>query len=299
MTFCLIRCEMARVMWKMGYATHSTQPPGQPAGGLSLPDRAARADDLRRRLEERYLQHCDTTKPFFYVCVTMARLIIARTFLIVYYPFSHKGDGNSLPSTIRGRLFSTSIQVLELSNTLLTCQDISYWNWNSKTHIQWHAVALALSEICSRPPSVECDRAWEYTQTLYNRWKVKEHKGNLWRLIRLLMAKAQYVREVQNTNNPGPRRQWRVAAMPAEPRNTSTPSTSWGSNSTPNAYVTTDESPGLNDWGGLSSTEGMDSFFGMLPEQDLFGPNPWPPRPSGVDCNMANWVVDTANINLE
>ncbi|KAM0119541.1 hypothetical protein ACP6JC_003878 [Aspergillus fumigatus] len=65
---------------------------------------------------------------------------------------------------------------------------------------RWHAVALVLSEICTRPPCQDCDRAWAVVEILYDRWRMKEHarKGTLWKPIERLMAKARYVREMQS-----------------------------------------------------------------------------------------------------
>lgn len=211
MTFCLIRCEVMRIVWKTGYVSPAMRRPGQPVEGLSLGERTSLANDLQQRLEERYLKHCDISSPFFQVCVTVARLIIARTWLVVYYPLRQKDDGANLPSPIRDQLFTISIKILELSYELLTSPPLAQWTWHSKTHIQWHAVAFVLSEICSRPPSQDCDRAWEYTQTVYDRWKMKENKGNLWRPINRLMAKAQYVREIQKKKISPLKPLWRVA----------------------------------------------------------------------------------------
>ncbi|KAM5367385.1 hypothetical protein ACJZ2D_010030 [Fusarium nematophilum] len=201
MTFCLIRCEAMRAGWKVGYAS----PTAHASTDGALKDREAVVEDLKRRLEDRYLRHCDTTVPFTLLSSTVARLIIARTWLVVHYPVKNKTDCPlSMNTTTRDELFSTSIEVLELSSLLLTNKDISKWTWHSRTHIQWHAVVFVLSEICSRPPSPERDHAWQCVNTVHDRWNMKESgkKGNLWRPIKRLMAKARYVREMQKID-PG------------------------------------------------------------------------------------------------
>ncbi|OQD70994.1 hypothetical protein PENPOL_c001G10279 [Penicillium polonicum] len=302
MTFCLIRCEVMRIVWKTGYAPPSMRRPGQPAEGLSLPDRAALAKDLRHRLEERYLKYCDTTVPFFKVCVTVARLIIARTWLVVYYPLTQKCDGPSLPSTIRDRLFITSVRVLELSNVLLTSPDIAQWTWHSKTHVQWHAVAFVLSEICSRPPSEDCDRAWEYAQTVYSGWKMKENKGSLWRPIKRLMAKAQYVREIQDNNNPAPKRHWRVAGMTTASPTAPSPGPSTRPSSMRTSGVTPEairgETPGPIDRNGVLSTEPLDPFFEDFAKPEFLYQASEYPRPADIDYIMSNWIGSPNDIDL-
>lgn len=272
MTFCLIRCEAMRIVWKTGYVPPAMRQAGQPAVGLSLAERASLAKDLQQRLQERYLKHCDTSRPFFQACVTVARLIIARNWLVVYYPYRQKDDdGTNLPSSpIRDQLFAVSVKVLELSYELLTSPALAQWTWHSMTHVKWHAAAIVLSEICLRPPSQDCDRAWEYTQTLYNHWKAKESKGNLWRPINRLMAKAQYVREMQQKKSS----LWRVAG------------TTW-----PSAIDTSisDITADLIDGNAARSNESLEPILDNLDTLD------WPDLgleyacPLGTDYTMPNF----------
>lgn len=276
MTFCLIRCEAMCIVWKTGYVPPSMRRPGQPAEGLSLPERASLAKDLQLRLEERYLKHCDTSRPFFQVCVTVACLIIARTWLVVYYPPRQKDDGATLPSLTRDQLFTISIKVLELSSELLTSPALAQWTWHSKTHVQWHAVAFVLSEICSRPPSLDCDHAWEYAQTVYNRWEMKENKGNLWRPIKQLMAKAQYIREIQKKRTSAPKSHWRVAGMtavlPGNPSPEPLASSSSETRAAVNHETISDTTTGLIDPNWALSTESLEPFLDNFSGPDLPDP---------------------------
>ncbi len=86
------------------------------------------------------------------MCLTVAHLIIARIWILVHYPSSRAGgeSGTDTLAEMQNRLFLRSIEVLRLSSPLLTNQEISRWTWHSKTHIQWHTMALVLAEICSR-----------------------------------------------------------------------------------------------------------------------------------------------------
>ncbi|KAJ5195941.1 hypothetical protein N7449_006420 [Penicillium cf. viridicatum] len=294
MTFCLIRCEVMRIVWKTGYILPTVRQPGQSPEGLSLSDRAALAKDLQQRLEERYLKHCNTATPFFQVCVTVARLIIARTWLVIYYPLSQKDDGASLPVTIRDRLFITSIKVLELSNVLLTSPDLAQWTWHSKTHVQWHAVAFVLSEICSRPPSADCDRGWEYALIVYSRWEMKEHKGILWRPIKRLMAKAQYVRDIQKENS-APKRHWRMAEMTTTSLSTFPPGSSKGPSSMESPVVTPEDiratDSSLNYRARVLSTEPLEPFFENFTDPLCPDPTSGYPYPTDIDYLMTSWVA--------
>ncbi|KAF4767354.1 hypothetical protein HAV15_009399 [Penicillium sp. str.  len=79
----------------------------------------------------------------------------------------------------------------------------------TQRHIQWGGMAFVLSELCARPHSPECDRAWDCVTTVYDAWKTsgdQEDKSRLalWRPIRQLMAKVRYVREIQRTDRRRP-----------------------------------------------------------------------------------------------
>ncbi|KAF4434159.1 bikaverin cluster-transcription factor [Fusarium acutatum] len=253
MTFCLIRCEMMRAGWNVGYAS-------------PIPSSTARGDgelivqELKSRLEERYLRYCDESVPFMLFTTKVARLIVARTGLIVDFPRKQKEAYTS--TIIRDRLFSTSMEVLDLSSFIMTNSSISKWTWHSKAHIQWHAVIFVLSEICSRPASVDCDRAWDFINTVHNRWNMNERgkRGNLWRPIQRLMVKARYVREMQQLD-PVFHLARRMAMPDATPMQAGSAELQ---QETPDLYGIPDmASPGgYMDW--MLGDLGIDLFGGMM-----------------------------------
>ncbi|RBA13526.1 hypothetical protein FPRO05_02319 [Fusarium proliferatum] len=256
MTFCLIRCEAMKAGWKVGYASLSPRSTATAVRG----DGELNAQELKTRLEERYLRYCDESVPFILFTSKVAQLIVARTGLIVDFPRKQRDAYAS--AAIRDRLFSSSMEVLELSSFILTNSSISKWTWHSKAHIQWHAVIFVLSEICSRPASPECDRAWEFINTVHNRWGMNERgkRGNLWRPIQRLMVKARYVREMQQLD-PGfhlPRRTAMTDATPVQPGSAGSQQETQDSYgmpdmASPNAYM---------DW--MLGDLGIDLYGGMM-----------------------------------
>jgi Fungal specific transcription factor domain len=211
MTLTLIRCDAMRTGWKFGHVRPGGPRMPREAGErslLSLNDRKALVRELEQTLQEKYIRHCDTSVPYFLVSSTVARLVIVRFWLVVHYQLNTKRGndynavlGSNIDRSMRDQIFSASIEILELSSLLLTNKDLSKWTWYTKTHIQWHTVAFVLSELCSRPPSPECDRAWDYITTVYDGWKMNgSEKDTLWRPITRLMARARYVRQMQQTD---------------------------------------------------------------------------------------------------
>ncbi|KAL2820172.1 hypothetical protein BDW59DRAFT_181534 [Aspergillus cavernicola] len=258
MTFCLMRCHAMRAVWKTGYLA-----PGRKTFPASeerpvVTDREAVLEDLQTRLQNHCLKYCDPAAPFLRLCSTVARLMMLRMRTAVLSPLCQKDQ------RVRDRLFTDSIEVLQLSTFLLTGGDVQKWAWHSKTHIQWHAVAFVLAELCSRPPSLECDRAWECVNGVYDRWSsmITEKKGTLWRPIRRLMARARYVREMQKTalQSRGRSNKWRVAGG-------TTPATT-GDVEVNTQYPSTIELQPDLDWENIQFPPSEDSAPGLTESMD-------------------------------
>ncbi|KAJ5193175.1 hypothetical protein N7449_009317 [Penicillium cf. viridicatum] len=94
---------------------------------------------------------------------------------------------------MRDGLFRTCIELLEVSGMLY-----------STTYIQWGGMVFVLSELCARPYSPECNRAWDCITTKASGDEEDESRLALWRPIRRLIAKARYVREMQRTDRGRP-----------------------------------------------------------------------------------------------
>lgn len=236
-TLLLLRCEALSTFWKIGLASPGlpslpvpwrvAPSEGAESSDVSLEERKAIVRDLEGRLKDTYFRDCDPSNPALVIYSIVADLIIIQFWLLVYHlspgstfqrsetgstPTSNNDDDGSPPHSethsnaavdeeMTGdldRLFQRSIDVLELSAKLLRTPSVAKWTWYSKPHIQWHAVGFVLGEICSRPPSAECDRAWKAAMAIY------ELKGTMiWRPINRLLAKARYVREAQGRGPDG------------------------------------------------------------------------------------------------
>jgi hypothetical protein len=132
MTFSLIRSEAMRTAWKISHIPPSMRFPRHPPDVLSLKDRIILAEEMKDRLHQRYLAHCDNRVPFQLFSLTVARLIIARIWLVVHWPPG--GSGIPQGDGMRDQLFLTSIEILEQSSLLLTNKDTSKWTWHSVWH---------------------------------------------------------------------------------------------------------------------------------------------------------------------
>ncbi|KAK7970165.1 Zn(II)2Cys6 transcription factor [Apiospora saccharicola] len=202
MTFCLIRVDSMKAAWKLfRKSAASSEPRGHLAEDvLSREQCDTLLKGLEEELQSKYLRHCDPSVPSQLIVYLTPQLILKRLWLMIHAPRITTNDRSKqsqisepYDAKIRDQLFRTSIEILELAIRLLLDPLLSPWHWHSHTYIQWSAAALVLSELCARPPSADCDRAWECVQKAYDVWKLdkRAQKSTLWRPIRRMMAKAR------------------------------------------------------------------------------------------------------------
>lgn len=199
MSFCLIRFEVSNTFRRINYI-----PPGSPRAcqehlaSVTLQDKEKWITECHRRLEERYLKHCDMTVPLFWVTATVARLMMSKMWLMVYHPFQRQDGGASLPAETKEKLFIISLENIEYSLLLETESRTRKWGWLFRTYMQWHALAFMLSELCHRTTGDLVERAWTAVeQTRDGRWGSDQddsRAGHLWRPLKKLYSKARDAR---------------------------------------------------------------------------------------------------------
>ena len=108
-------------------------------------------------------------------------------------------------------------------------------------------MAFILAEICARPASPLCDRGWQCIVRIDRFWQVRRNKGTMWKPIKRLMAKAQYVREMQKAATTKLNRQWqsdhdRSTSFPPDgSRASSTPTLSTSMSNSPRTFSNTED----------------------------------------------------------
>lgn len=194
MTFDLIRYSVSTTVRRLSYAPPGPGPCRTRNNALSVEDKERMIDDLHQYLEKKFLRHLDTTVPLHWVAATVARLIMAKMWLIIHHPFSRADRGVGLPQVTKDRLFTTSLEVIEFSRLLESEKATLKWGWLFRTYVQWHALAFVLSQLCTRTLGVEVDRAWMVIEAVFDTWGgvvSSNQRGMLWKPLRKLMAKAR------------------------------------------------------------------------------------------------------------
>lgn len=194
MTFDLIRYSMAQTAKRISYAPPAEGRCRTMSARLSVEDKEHMIEDLHQYLEKKYLKHCDMNVPLHWVGATVARLILAKMWLVIHHPFSRSDAGAGLPQETKDRLFRTSLEVIEFSRLLETEKTTLKWGWLFRTYVQWHAIAFVLSQLCTRTIGPEVDKAWMVIERVFDDWGgnvTSNQRGMLWKPLRKLMAKAR------------------------------------------------------------------------------------------------------------
>ena len=169
MLFSLQRFEMSHGIRKVVFSDCFNQ-----INGYSIMSTAQKVDfveDLRQRMEEQYLQHCDMKVSIGFVTAMAARLILAKVKLVIYHSARRRGE-ETFPDLDR-TLFSTSIEIIEYSHSLRVNPD--------------YRIDLV-------------DRAWRAVNTVFKDWEgAAGGQERRWRRIEELRAKALVACGMENS----------------------------------------------------------------------------------------------------
>ena len=197
MTFDLIRFTVSTTVRRLSY-TPVAGPCSKKNAGLTLEDKEHLIEELHQYLEKNYLKFCDMNVPLHWVAATVARLVMAKMWLIVHHPLKREDGGAGLPQETQDRLFMTSIEVVKFSRLLETEKSTLKWGWLFRTYVQWHAVAFVLSQLCTRTNGPEADHGWEVVDSVFDEWSdlmLASKRGMLWKPLRKLKARARAARD--------------------------------------------------------------------------------------------------------
>lgn len=214
----------------------------------------------------------------------------------------------------RDQLFAASVETLQLSAQITLLDAAHKWSWFTKIHAHWHIAAFVLSELCRRPPSPACERAWAAVTTMYTVWNAQSGAtpGLMWKSVRRLMARTKYVREMQALRSGG-RRAATAAAGPVgdgavnrfpDPATSaagqesllnlasSLPATMWDSSATIGGSGAVDPSAQLDFHRGILDMADDDAFTDMMdlpidvPMGDFF--NSLDPSAAGIATDVGD-----------
>lgn len=164
---CIVRYEICALHRRLFTAMTELSPVDSDDIAKSLEERERMLIEVYDSIEQKFLKHtAEDDDPIYWMASLVARVIMAKTGLIIYQPVLFPGTGPELSNEIRSRLWVSTIEIVEYNYILNTDHRCRQWRWFFQTYRQWHAIAYMLLEVSSRPWTVTSERAWEAAQIL-------------------------------------------------------------------------------------------------------------------------------------
>lgn len=135
------------------------------------------------------------------LAAAVVRLTTLIIWLTIQYPFQVR-QPTIRPRVSREHMLQTAIAIIELhasapgvaSYGLGAEEARDRFSWWQDGYVQWHALAVALAELCIQTEGPLPDRAWQTVDRVFSVWSHKvadERRGALWRPIRKLHRRAR------------------------------------------------------------------------------------------------------------
>lgn len=197
MTPCLIRIEICHLTQRLFYAAPGNSVLPIKSEPLSFEERERMLRETSNRMEKQYLQYGASAGSAYWSIATIARLILAKTSLLIYQPLTHPAKPNNLPQSTKDRLLIASIELAEYTKTLRSDPASKRFMWLFQTYTLWHCIAYILTELAVRPPSPIVDRAWGAVLIFRDTGVINgsSRTGMLWQPLRVLLRRAMRKRE--------------------------------------------------------------------------------------------------------
>ncbi|KAB8304877.1 hypothetical protein EYC80_004208 [Monilinia laxa] len=190
MTFACITMSVCGIGLKMNFV-----PAQKDAPVLTSEQKEQMIKEFTDRIESTYLVGCDSLDPEYLWFHRVSRLLSLKLWLVTQYPLQRRKSTNRvLP---RGQSLRTATAFLNLIEEMWQYEKSKGWFWFFQTYVPWHAIAVALAELCAEPTGPLADEAWEVIQYHYNKWSeyVADTKdGMIWRPVKNLLKRARAAR---------------------------------------------------------------------------------------------------------
>lgn len=147
-----------------------------------------------RRTASSLLQQCQpNTTAFHWYTRQVVEHIAAGLQLVAVRPLQR--HPNCTPPRVKGSsLLKLSVEVLQKLQALINDSRGVQWRWFESVFVPWHALAVALAELCVCEDQVLVERYWPPIELAYDRYSTLVadlQTGMLWKPVENLMKRAQ------------------------------------------------------------------------------------------------------------
>ena len=153
------------------------------------------AETFKKTIWDSYLRHCNTQIPLHALTVGVCDIMSDTLVLHAYRPLHIDPQIKSRPKVESSTVLATAVGVLQ-THRKLTSQPFSEpWRWFIWP--QWHALAIAIAELCVQTQGPLVEAAWEIVDYSFQETPetvADSRSGMLWQPIQKLMKKAKQTR---------------------------------------------------------------------------------------------------------
>jgi hypothetical protein len=151
--------------------------------------------DFEKFMQQSYMDISDSARPLERLAKFGAMEITVSMHLLLRRP-PHKQQREAVPPWDDFDVLEVATAVLERHLQLKSEAEFARWAW--KSWVQWHALAVVLAELCSRPPGPNTDRPYSIATESFARYAnliADSDSGMLWKPIAKLMRRVQQIRQ--------------------------------------------------------------------------------------------------------
>lgn len=149
-----------------------------------------------RRMEQRYLRHCDVSKSLHWITKNVGNVIMAADWLSIYRPVVREPMVS--PPDDRPNVLVLSVELLEKYAIFQDNPASKRIQWFEANFVQWHPLAVTLAELCVQTEGPLVERAWKIVDRHFEsvgREIADSTRGMRWRPVRKLMTRAKKARQ--------------------------------------------------------------------------------------------------------
>lgn len=154
--------------------------------------------EWEQRINERYLQYCDTTQPLQRFMKIVGQDVIISMRLLERRPM-HRLFSAGPPPADDFNVLELATDVVERSLLKFTDPSLAPWSWFA--WVKWYVLAIILAEICGHGGGALVDRAWKVAEEAFPIFADLVIDDVLWRSVEKLMRKARSMRAKPSNGN--------------------------------------------------------------------------------------------------
>ena len=198
MTFCLLEMDALFTISKLNTNLTAVE-----SGVSDVNEREGLVRKYAERVKSKYLADCEFSDRRTSLFCSIGQQWTHRLWLRFHYPLHHQKKAQRTFSGTQG--LEIAVEFLK-SNELIETHPLSTgFVWLFKTYAPWHAVAVALAEICHQPHSLLADSAWTIIQAHFKDWNNKvlgTKEAMVWDPVKNLLRLARAARERSQDSSP-------------------------------------------------------------------------------------------------